>query len=363
MFYRSALRPLLFSLDPEEAHERTLGLLGAANSAPLRVGGRAFTNAALTVSLAGLTFPNPVGLAAGCDKNGRAAAIWPRFGFGFVEVGTVTAQPQAGNPKPRVFRLPQQEALINRLGFNSEGAEVVARRLAALRRRPRAMPVPLGINIGKTKKVSGDAATLDDYRLSFRRLSRLADFIVVNVSSPNTPGLRQWQERDKLESLLGALVEEQKALARLRECKPVPIFVKVSPDMDEVDLRDAADVAQELGLAGIVATNTTLAREGALAGVEQQGGLSGKPLRERACQTLRLLYRHTQGRIPLIGVGGIACAEDAYARIKAGASLVQFYTALVYEGPFLPRQINQGLLRLMARDGVKQVAELVGTEP
>lgn len=359
MFYRRALRPMLFLQDPETAHERTLELLASTNAVALRTT-RPFVSARLKMEVAGLEFPNPVGLAAGCDKNGKAVAVWPRFGFGFVEVGTVTAQAQSGNPKPRLFRIPEYGALVNRLGFNSEGSEAVAKRLAHLRRQKRALQVPLGINIGKTKLVTGEAETLEDYRTSFRRLSRLADFIVVNVSSPNTPGLRQWQEKEKLSTLLSMLRDEGDSLASKRSSKPVPIFLKISPDMSDPDMEDVAEVALELQIAGIIATNTTITREGEVAGVTQTGGLSGKPLRDRATEVLRFLYRRTEGRLPLIGVGGIFTAEDAYTRIQAGASLVQLYTALVYEGPFLPRHINQGLLRLMDRDGVRHLSEIVG---
>jgi dihydroorotate dehydrogenase len=361
MIYRRALRPILFTQDPETAHERTIEMLAAAAGLPIHAGRRPLTHARLAVAVAGIKFPNPVGLAAGCDKNAKAVAIWPQFGFGFVEVGTITAQAQPGNPKPRLFRVPEHGALVNRLGFNSEGSQAVARRLARLRRNGRALAVPLGINIGKTKLVSGDDATLEDYLTSFRRLSRLADFVVVNVSSPNTPGLRQWQERDRLQILLAALTEEARALGRKRETTPVPLFVKISPDMADGDMEDVAAVALDLGLAGIVATNTTIAREGAVATVEQTGGLSGKPLRARADEVIRFLYRRTQGRLPLIGVGGIFTAEDTYQRIRCGASLVQLYTGMIYEGPFLARHINRGLLRLMERDGIKQISELVGT--
>lgn len=347
-------------MDPEAAHERAIEMLATANSIPFSPSRRAFTHTRLVTTVAGLTFPNPIGLAAGCDKNGKAVAIWPRFGFGAVEVGTVTAQPQPGNPRPRVFRVPEYGAIVNRLGFNSEGSEVVAKRLAQLR-RGRPLPVPLGINIGKTKLVTGDDAILDDYRDGFRRLSRLADFIVVNVSSPNTPGLRQWQERDKLEALLGTLVEEGKSLAAKRNTAEVPIFVKISPDMADSDMDDVVEVALGLGLAGIIATNTTIRREGSVSDVEQTGGLSGKPLRARANEVIRYLYRRSEGKLPLIGVGGIFTAEDAYERIKSGASLLQLYTSLIYEGPYLPRTLNEGLLRLMERDGVAHLSELVGT--
>jgi dihydroorotate dehydrogenase len=212
-----------------------------------------------------------------------------------------------------------------------------------MRRQKRPLPVPLGINIGKTKLVTGEEAILEDYRTSFRRLSRLADFIVVNVSSPNTPGLRQWQEREKLTILLGMLREEGKSLASKRSAKPVPIFLKISPDMSDADMDDVAEVALDLEIAGIIATNTTIAREGEVAGVTQTGGLSGKPLRQRATEVMRTLYRRTEGRLPLIGVGGIFSAEDAYARIQAGASLVQLYTALVYEVRHLSEIVGTGV--------------------
>jgi dihydroorotate dehydrogenase len=249
---------------------------------------------------------------------------------------------------------------VNRLGFNSEGAEAVAERIRALRESGFVVPIPLGINIGKTKIVTEESAVLEDYRASFRLLAPLADFLVVNVSSPNTPGLRQWQERGKLTALLTMLTEEARNVAGRRP--NLPIFLKIAPDMNSADLEDAAQAALESGLAGIVATNTTISREGDFANLESPGGLSGEPLKEKALETLRLLHRQLQGRLPLIGVGGIGSAEDAYTRIKAGASLVQIYTAFIYEGPFLPRRINAGLLRLMERDGVKNLKEIVGVE-
>jgi dihydroorotate dehydrogenase len=387
MFYRRTLRPLLFSLDAEFAHERALEMLSAAGKLPFIASHQAFTNSRLRTTVAGIEFPNPVGLAAGCDKNARAIRVWPRFGFGFVETGTITAQPQTGNPRPRVFRIPEQQALVNRLGFNSEGSAVVASRLARLRRSG-PLAAPLGINIGKTKIVSGDEATQEDYRTSYRRLEPYADFLVVNVSSPNTPGLREWQEKHKLRSLLCALMSEDSELleastraagtnsnhsslappmetaissqpATSRSMRK-PIFLKISPDMADEDMDDVIEVALEVGIAGIIATNTTIGR-GALAGsISETGGMSGRPLCERANEVMKYLYRNTKGRLVLLGVGGISSALDAYERIKSGASLVQFYTALVYQGPMLPRSINEGLLRLMERDGVKQIAELVG---
>lgn len=359
MFYRRVLRPLLFLQDPETAHERTLELLARINGVALRTV-RPFSSPRLRLQVAGLQFPNPVGLAAGCDKNGRAIAVWPHFGFGFVEIGTVTVRPQSGNPKPRLFRVPEHGALINCLGFNSEGSEAVARRLAWLRRQRRPLLVPLGINLGKNRQVTGYDETLEDYRTGFRRLARFADFVVLNVSSPNTPGLRQWQERERLDALLEMLCNEASALASRHNSRPTPIFVKISPDMPEPDVQDVAEVAVQRQIAGIIATNTTLERPEALAGVPRAGGLSGRPLRDRATAVVRLLYRLTRGQLPIIGVGGISTPEDAYARLQAGASLVQLYTALVYEGPYLPQHINQGLLRLMDRDGVQHLSEIIG---
>ena len=355
MFYRRALRPLLFSLDAEFAHERTLQILSAAGRLPFALSNRAFTHASLRSCVAGIEFPNPIGLAAGCDKNGTAIPMWPGFGFGFIEIGTVTAQPQPGNPRPRIFRLPHYQALINRLGFNSDGSSEVATRLALLR-RGRPLPIPVGINIGKTKLVTGEEATLEDYRTSFRRLAALADYIVINVSSPNTPGLREWQEKAKLTTLLSMIMEE----GRQADAGP-PMFVKISPDMAEGDLDDVLEVALDLKISGIIATNTTVAGPGIESDPREAGGMSGRPLRDRANEVIRYIYRGTGGSIPLIGVGGIFSAEDAYERIRSGASLVQLYTALIYEGPLLPRSINLGLLKLMERDGVKSITELVGT--
>jgi dihydroorotate dehydrogenase len=288
--------------------------------------------------------------------------MWPRFGFGFVEIGTVTAEAQPGNPRPRVFRYPSERALINRLGFNSEGATTVSDRLAVLRRESPTLAVPLGVNIGKSRNVAGETPTLEDYRTSLRKLNRFADYIVVNVSSPNTPGLRQWQERTHIEALLATLVEESQVLAAKRDIPAPPMFVKISPDMADADMADVCDVAMELKLGGIIATNTTIAREGPFENAKQAGGLSGSPLKARATEVIRWLYRYTHGQIPLIGVGGISSAEDAYERIRAGASLIQIYTALIYQGPYLPQSICQGLVRLMERDSIHSISDLVGID-
>ena len=357
LLYRHFLRPILFKQDPEQAHELSMHFLEKLCEFPPVASRKALTDPALTVRVADIDFPNPIGLAAGCDKNGVGIPFWGRCGFGFVEVGTVTAQPQSGNPKPRVFRYPQEDALINRLGFNSEGCERVASRMADLRERHRNLPIPIAINIGKTKIVEGEEEILEDYRTSFKRLAPFADFVVVNVSSPNTPGLRLLQEKAPLMALLKTLMQESKKGRR-----SVPLFVKISPDMNDGDMTSVCETALELGLAGIVATNTTLAREGAFSDVTETGGLSGKPLTVRADEVMRFLYRETGGKLPLIGVGGIASAEDAYRRFKCGASLVQTYTGFVYEGPFFPKNLNSGLLKLMERDGVAHLRELIGVD-
>ena len=355
--YRHLLRPILFRQDPEKAHEFALEVLSKLSAIPILASKSPFTDPNLKTRIAGIDFPNPVGLAAGCDKNGKAVPLWGHSGFGFVEVGTVTAQPQNGNPKPRVFRYPKQEALINRLGFNSEGAESVASRMADMREAHRNLSIPIALNIGKTKIVEGEAEVLEDYKKSFSLLSPFADFVIVNVSSPNTPGLRLWQEKAPLSALLGMLKSEATSKRRT-----MPLFVKISPDMNDSDMEKVCEVALELGISGIVATNTTLAREGEFSEASETGGLSGKPLTNRAEEVMRFLYRKTKGTLALIGVGGIGSAEDAYRRIKCGASLVQTYTAFVYEGPFFPKNLNIGLLRLMERDGVSHLGELVGVD-
>lgn len=308
----------------------------------------------LSVTVAGLRFPMPVGLAAGFDKAARALWAWPALGFGFVEAGTVTAQAQPGNPRPRVFRLPEDCALINRLGFNSPGADVIAGRLAAFR-RGRPYPVPLGVNIGRSRAVSNEQA-IDDHLYSFDRLQPYADFVVVNVSSPNTPGLRQLQMRPAIVPLLEALAARNRALGEK------PLFVKIAPDLTDAELEDvAAAVAGRVH--GVVATNTTLRRDGLVSPArDEAGGLSGRPLYALALRVVSRVRRLTGGRLPIIGLGGVFTAGDAYAMIKAGAGLVELYTGFVYGGPALPRTIARGLLALLDRDGLRTIADAVGVE-
>lgn len=353
--YEWIVKPLLFRLDPERSHEFALVSLGVAGAVWARVGaGAPPADPRLAVEVCGLRFPSPLGLAAGADKAAQALWAWPRLGFGFVEVGTVTPRPQPGNPPPRVFRLPEDAALVNRLGFNSPGVDVVAGRMAAAR-RGRRYPVPLGANIGKNKDTPLEEAAAD-YVWALDRLHPHADFLVVNLSSPNTPGLRSLQARDTAVPLLDALAARNRALGEK------PLFVKVAPDMTEAELEAVADAAA--GRAhGLVATNTTVRRDGLRSPLaREEGGLSGRPLRALATGVVRTLYRATQGRLPIIGVGGIMNAEDAYEKIKAGATLLEVYTGFIYGGPGMPRRTAEGLLRLLDRDGVRRLTDAIGAE-
>jgi len=357
------LRPLLFQLDPETAHELALQGLSAWQAWLQRLPATATRHDPLLASdLFGLHFPNPLGLAAGFDKNGALPHVWAALGFGFAELGTVTALAQAGNPRPRLFRLPAEQALINRLGFNNHGAAAVAAALAA-RLADGRPPVPLGINLGKSKLTPLADATAD-YVASLRALAPLADYIVVNVSSPNTPGLRELQSEAELAPLLAALQAENALLARDGGA-PRPLLVKLAPDLADDALPGLVALARAHGIAGLVATNTTIDRGvlpagHALAG--EAGGLSGAPLRVRATAVTRRLYQLAGRALPIVGVGGIASGADAYARIRAGAALLQTYTGFVYGGPgFAPRVVGE-LRALLARDGFANVADAVGID-
>jgi len=313
-------------------------------------------DSALEVEALGQRFPNPVGLAAGFDKDAVAYHALGALGFGFVEIGTVTGQAQPGNPTPRLFRLPKDEALINRMGFNNRGSAGAAPRLSGPRNGV------VGVNIGKTKVVP-EAAAARDYIQSTLRLAALADYFVVNVSSPNTPGLRNLQAVEKLRPLLKAVRDALDEAVRDRR---VPLLVKIAPDLADEDVDEVADLATELGLDGIIATNTTIERGGLLSAPERvqacgAGGLSGQPLVERSLSVLKRLRARVGDRVTLISVGGIGTAEQAWARIRAGASLVQLYSALVYEGPGLPGRLNRGLLKLAKDAGFERVQDAVGT--
>ena len=363
MLYRSILRPLLFRLPPETAHEMALSALSIAlKPEPLRLlAARRYGRGAFgALTRFGLRFPNPVGLAAGFDKNGKVYEGMCALGFGFVEVGTVTHQPQPGNPHPRLFRLPLDRALVNRQGFNNEGAAALAGRLE--RRAPTACV--LGVNIGKSRVVDIEDATAD-YLASFRLVQRHADYVAVNVSSPNTPGLRELQRADRLSALLRELQNSNRQLAGEAARPPVPLLVKVAPDLDDAGLEMIVDVARRAGLAGLIATNTTTSRDGLRTPAEVvascgEGGLSGAPLRARSTRMIAALRRLTRGSPEIVGAGGVFTAADAWEKICAGASLVQLYTGLVYEGVGVARDINEGLKVLLDRHGFRTLDEAVG---
>ncbi len=355
--YPRLLRPALFRLEAEDAHHLTLRGLGLGPSANL-------LNALygvpddprLSTNLFGLTFPSPLGLAAGLDKDARAVAALSRLGLGFLEVGTVTPRAQAGNPRPRLFRLPGDFALINRMGFNNAGMDVVAGRLAELTSRP----VPIAVNIGKNKDTPNEAAA-DDYQACVRTLFPHADLFVVNVSSPNTPGLRALQGADELKRLLSAVLAEVEA-QRVRHLKTAPVLVKIAPDLDDAALNVTLGAALDAGVAGVVVANTTLGRAGLThPHRDQTGGLSGKPLAARSTELVRKAHALTGGKLPIVASGGVFTGQDAYAKIRAGASLIEVYTALIYEGPSLPSRINRELAGLLERDGFGNVAGAVGT--
>ncbi|ADC63631.1 quinone-dependent dihydroorotate dehydrogenase [Allochromatium vinosum] len=332
-------RAALFKLDPEQAHNLTLGLL--ARWSALFDGRLGPSDIARRPTLArdvmGLRFPNPIGLAAGLDKQGEAVPAWQALGFGFVEVGTVTALPQPGNPRPRLFRLAADEALVNRMGFNNGGAEAMARRLQRL--RARGLPeIPLGVNLGKSKVTPPEQAAAD-YRQSFERLGELADYVVVNISSPNTPGLRDLQRVDEVARILEAIQEPNQRLSR-----PRPLLVKLAPDLADDEAIECARAALEAGATGLILTNTTIRFEGLRSSTEGlSGGLSGRPLLARSTELLGKVRAALGPEPVIIGVGGILDPEGARAKLAAGADLIQVYTGLIYRGPGFVRELLRGL--------------------
>lgn len=368
-FYSSLIRPALFSQDSESIHNRTLAALGWAARQPwaCRALDCAYAAPELPVELFGLRFPNPVGLAAGMDKQAAAVPVWKSLGFGFSELGGVTWHAQPGNPQPRMFRAVADEALVNRMGFNNGGARALAERLADWREQGRWPDHPVGINLGKSKVTPlGEAA--DDYANSLRVLWPHADFFVVNVSSPNTPNLRQLQDKSALDEILAALQQVNTKQAKsAKGQKPKPILVKVAPDLTFEALDEILELVSPRHLAGIVATNTTIARpetqDARLKAIyAETGGLSGRPLRARSTEVIRHLFLQTKGMVPLIGVGGISSAADAWEKITAGASLVQVYSGLVYEGPGLVRNLVQGLRWRLESEGLKELKQAVGSQ-
>ncbi len=344
-FYEKCIRPVLFKQDPEKAHERgvtALKVLGKfqpickvmekMNLAP---------SGAKPVELFGLKFPNRVGLAAGMDKN---AVFWPAagaLGFGHVEIGTVTYHKQPGNPRPRVFRYPEEEAVINRMGFNNEGAEYVAKRLAKQLKGVK-NHIPLGVNIGKSKITPLDEA-VGDYLNSFRLLADYADYFTLNVSSPNTPGLRELQGKDFLPDLLGSIAKANSERSKKLGTKEIPVLLKIAPDLTFREIDGILETLLEFGFAGIIATNTTLSRPGYFQNVDEAGGLSGRPVRRISTDVIKYIHKSTEGKLPIIGVGGIDDSESAGEKIDAGATLVQVYTGFIYRGPLFPRDLARGL--------------------
>ena len=342
-------KPLLFRLDAETAHRAVHRLLGAIQDTRVETmlaDHYAVVDRRLRVDAFGRTFRNPVGVAAGFDKNAEIPAALAALGFGHVEVGGVTAEPQAGNPRPRLFRLPAERALVNRMGFNNDGADLVGDRLADTD-----CPVPVGVNVGKSKATRNEEAE-EDYRYTVERVLEGGDYVVVNVSSPNTPGLRALQERDRLESILGTL----------QDAGAAPLLVKLSPDLADAAVAEALAVVEDLGLDGVVATNTTTDRPDGLrsGAATEAGGLSGDPIEDRATGMVRFVAERTD--VPVVGVGGVSDARGAYEKIRSGASLVQLYTGLVYEGPGVAKRINEGLLELLERDGFDTVEDAVGAD-
>jgi dihydroorotate dehydrogenase len=346
-------RPALFCLDPERAHRVSIWALKSGLLGGLAGVGRGADDPILAARVWNIGFPNPVGLAAGYDKDAEVCDAALRLGFGFVEAGTVTPKPQPGNSGRRLFRLTADEAVINRFGFNSGGLAPFVARLA--RRRARSGIV--GANLGKNRDTADAAA---DYVAGIEAVGTLADFVVVNISSPNTPGLRALQARGEIEELLARVQHFRRSKAA---GQPPPLLVKLSPDLNDSEMRDIAEAVLAAGVDGLIIGNTTVTRPPALKSAERnaQGGLSGRPLFALSTACLAAMYRFTGGRVPIIGCGGIASGADAYAKIRAGASLVQLYSALVFEGPGLVRRVKSELAALLRRDGFRSVADAVGT--
>ncbi|HMT07090.1 MAG TPA: quinone-dependent dihydroorotate dehydrogenase [Pyrinomonadaceae bacterium] len=346
--YSSLAQPLLFRTDAEKAHEFGMSILRRGLASPFYVDDASFGMP--PIELFGLKFANPLGIAAGFDKNGVVVDQLASLGFGFVEVGTVTLEPQPGNPKPRMFRLPDDQALINRLGFNNNGADALVESIRGIEHR-----CVVGINIGKNKDVPNDEA-VENFVSVLEKVHCVADYVTVNVSSPNTPGLRDLQNTRELSELVGALSRKNVELGEK------PLLVKIAPDLANDDIDEITDVCISAGCSGIIATNTTISREGIsspLAG--EAGGLSGRPLWKRSNEVISQIYKRAAGRLAVIGVGGIFIAEDAFEKIASGASLVQAYTGFVYGGPTFAADVNQGLVRLLNARGFSSVSEAVGS--
>lgn len=353
------IRPLLFgvSKDPETVHNMALYFLKLGGYFPISSIIGSFCkidNPSLKQKIFGLDFKNPLGLAAGFDKDGKAMLGLQALGFGFLEIGTVTGHAQPGNPRQRLFRLEKDQALINRMGFNNQGPDVLANTLSSTLIHP-CMSVPVGISLGKSKITNLEKAA-EDYLYSFKKLYGFGDYFVINVSSPNTPGLRQLQDKHFLVDIISGLNKY-----RNDQQTHKPLLVKIAPDLSFEAINEVLEVCGHNQVDGIIATNTTISREGLETEINEAGGLSGKPLKEKSTIIIKYIHKQMPG-LPIIGVGGIFNGEDAYEKIKAGASLVQIYTGLIYEGPGLVKKINQGLVKLLQRDGFKNIGEAVGVE-
>lgn len=351
--YEKLIRPLLFEISPETAHEIGIESLkiglsseAAQNFASKRFAVKFFGE----IERFGLKFKNPLGIAAGFDKNGIVVNQLAALGFGFTEVGTVTFKPQSGNEKPRLFRLPEDQALINRLGFNNEGTPKVVERLKQL--NPKCV---LGVNIGKNKDVPNEEA-IENYLKSFDLAHEVADYIAVNVSSPNTPNLRELQKAENLEELLSELQK------RNLELSAKPLLVKIAPDLNESEVEAIVDIVLRLKLSGIIATNTTVSRENLKTNINETGGLSGKPLQTKSNEIIKKIYKYSGGKLPVIGVGGIFTADDAFEKIASGACLIQSYTGFVYQGVSFAREINSGLQRILKEKGFANLDEAIGSQ-
>ncbi|MBN2326914.1 MAG: quinone-dependent dihydroorotate dehydrogenase [Candidatus Omnitrophica bacterium] len=352
--YKSIVRPFLFQFDPEKVHEWAMKQMKWARlGKPILRKLFCCENPKLQQTIWGLPFPNPLGLAGGFDKNAVNADIWELFGFGFFEIGTLTPKPQPGNPKPRLFRYPGKKAIVNRMGFNNEGSQTIAERLQRSGKRRRNAKAIMGVSLGKQRDTPADnlQAVIEDYRISLQRLYRYGDFFIINISSPNTPNLRSLQQRQPLTQLMYALKDEMLGLEGGEH--PKPLCVKLAPDLSDDDVREAVDAVKECGVDGIIASNTSNQTKDM-----EEGGLSGQPLRRRSTEMIRLIAEQTEGKLPIIGCGGIFTADDAVEKLEAGAWLLQIYTSFVYEGPRTARSILEGLVKYLDQKGVSHIAEL-----
>lgn len=362
-FWAKVMRPALFLGDAEATHYRAMAGLAALGRVPGALQAWAqctrIADDRLAIEVLGKRFPNPIGLAAGFDKDARWHTLLSALGFGFLEVGTITDHPQPGNPKPRLFRLPSDQALLNRLGFNNAGAEVARQRLIA--QPPNAI---IGINIGKSKVTPNERA-IESYLNSLRLLWSQAHYLTINVSSPNTPGLRALQDRGPLLDLLQAIQAENRKLAVESRNVPKPVLVKIAPDLNDAQIEDVVEIALECELAGVIATNTTISRVGLQTPAQTlqrlgDGGISGRPVHHRACQVISRLYQRSEGRLIVVGVGGVFSGDDAWRMLGAGASLLQIYTGFVYGGPLTVPTINRRLVTLMQQEGLEHISERIG---